>query len=242
VAQRLAIEAVRIVLPITLIAVATIALFDLYSATRVARWTLSNMIALSPATGLALGLAAFAFVAIVKWTLMGRYRPTVAPLWSRFVWFTEMVTTFYEYLAVPLLLDPLRGTPYLAFFLRILGATVGRRTFIETTDFTEFDLVSIGDDAALNEGCGCQTHLFEDRIMKLGPVAIGARSAIGSGSIVLYDASVGAEAKVGDLSIIMKGEAVPCRTSWEGSPARPACDHIGGSVDAIAVSNRSDAA
>jgi carbonic anhydrase/acetyltransferase-like protein (isoleucine patch superfamily) len=78
--------------------------------------------------------------------------------------------------------------------------------------------------------------------MKLGPVAIGARSTIGSGSIVLYGASVGADAKVGDLSIIMKGEVVPCRTSWEGSPARPAAVHRAVAIDAVAVLGRSDAA
>jgi non-ribosomal peptide synthetase-like protein len=237
VAQRLAIEAVRIVLPVALVAILTIALVDLYSAARGAHRSLSSVIALSPVAGLALGLAAFASVAIVKWTLMGRYQPTIAPLWSRFVWLTEFVTTFYEYLAVPFL-TPLRGTPFLAVFVRILGASVGRRAFIDTTDFTEFDLVSIGDDAALNE-CGIQTHLFEDRIMKVGPVAIGARTTIGSGSIVLYDASVSDEARVGDLSIIMKGEVLPSRTSWEGSPAGPASVHRTG---AIAVLGRSDAA
>jgi carbonic anhydrase/acetyltransferase-like protein (isoleucine patch superfamily) len=78
--------------------------------------------------------------------------------------------------------------------------------------------------------------------MKVGPVEIGARSAIGAGSIVLYGASVGAEAKVGDLSIIMKGEVVPCRTSWEGSPARPAADHLTDPDDAIDASGRSNAA
>jgi non-ribosomal peptide synthetase-like protein len=109
VAQRLAIEAVRIVLPIALVAVLTIALIDFYSAAREARWPLSSLIALSPLAGVSVGLAAFTFVASVKWTLMGRYKPTVAPLWSHFVWFTEMVTAFYEYLAVPLLLAPLRA-------------------------------------------------------------------------------------------------------------------------------------
>ena len=43
----------------------------------------------------------------------GRYRPITTPLWSLFVWRTELVTSTYENLVVPLLLEPLRGTPYI---------------------------------------------------------------------------------------------------------------------------------
>ena len=70
---------------------------------------------------------------------------------------------------------------------RLLGCKIGRRVFMETTDITEFDVVSIGDDTALNSDCGPQTHLFEDRVMKISTVDIGARCTLGGGSIVLYD-------------------------------------------------------
>ena len=52
-------------------------------------------------------------------------------------------------------------------FFRLMGCKIGKRVFTDTTDHSqEFDLVSIGDDAALNEDVGLQTHLFEDRVMK----------------------------------------------------------------------------
>jgi non-ribosomal peptide synthetase-like protein len=241
VAQRLVVESVRILLPIVVVAILTIALIDAFLAAWEAGWTFLSLIALLPAAGFGFGVASFAFVAALKWILAGRYRPVVAPLWSPFVWLTELVTTLYEYLAAPFLMG-LRGTPYLAIFLRLLGAKIGRRTFIDTVDFTEFDLVSIGDDAALNHNCGPQTHLFEDRVMKLGRVEIGARSTIGSGSIVLYDTSVGAEAMVGDLSIVMKGEVVPPGTSWEGSPARPAAVQSGGGGAVAGAAGQTDVA
>ena len=53
-------------------------------------------------------------------------------------------------------------------FLRLLGRKIGERVYADTTDITEFDLARVGDDAALNRNCGLQTHLFEDRVMKLG--------------------------------------------------------------------------
>jgi non-ribosomal peptide synthetase-like protein len=143
-------------------------------------------------------------------------------LWSTFVWRTELVTATYENLVVPNLLEPLRGTPWLPLYWRLLGCRVGKRCFIDTTDVTEPDLVFIGDDVAINEFAGLQTHLFEDRVMKVGPVVVQNRASIGSYCVVLYDAEVGEDCVLGDLSVIMKGESLPAGTNWEGSPASPA--------------------
>ncbi len=165
-------------------------------------------------------LACGAFVLALKWTVVGRYKVTTAPLWSPFVWRTELVTATYENLAVANLLEPLRGTPWIGVYLRLMGAKVGKRCYIDTTDLTEHDLVTIGDDVALNDFAGLQTHLFEDRVMKVGAIRIGDRATIGSLAIVLYDAEIGADAQLGDLSVVMKGETLPDGTNWEGSPAR----------------------
>ena len=180
------------------------------------------MMAAFPLLYLGFCLAAGGFVVLLKWLVIGRYEPIVRPLWSFFVWRTELVTSTYENLAVPLLLEPLKGTPYINLYLRLMGCRIGRRAYIDTTDITEFDLVRIGDDAALNEGAGLQTHLFEDRVMKVSAVEIGDRAVVGSMAIALYDSVVEADAQLGDLSVLMKGERLPAGTSWEGSPAQPA--------------------
>jgi non-ribosomal peptide synthetase-like protein len=159
-------------------------------------------------------------LAAIKWIVVGRYRATTAPLWSVFVWRSELVTATYENLAVPNLLEPLRGTFWLPAYLRLLGCKIGKRCFIDTTDITEHDLVEIGDDVAINELGGLQTHLFEDRVMKVSGVVVRDRATIGSLAIVLYDAEIGEDATLGDLSVVMKGESLPSGTSWEGSPAK----------------------
>jgi non-ribosomal peptide synthetase-like protein len=153
--------------------------------------------------------------------VIGRYRPVEKPLWNQFVWRSELVTSTYENLAVPFFVDMLRGTPFLPAYLRLLGCRIGRRVFMDTTDITEFDVVRIGDDAALNNDCGPQTHLLEDRVMKISTIEIGARCTIGGGSIVLYDTRMETESTLGELSMLMKGETLPAGTHWEGSPARP---------------------
>jgi len=220
IATRLSIEAIRTILSLTAFLVFFSALLsvvgDLDDLER------GGLVIISAFPFLYVGfcLACGAFVLALKWLVVGRYKARTAPLWSTFVWRTELVTATYENLAVANLLEPLRGTPWIGLYLRLMGAKVGKRCYIDTTDLTEHDLVTIGDDVALNDYAGLQTHLFEDRVMKVGAITVGDRATIGSLAIVLYDAEIGADAQLGDLSVVMKGESLPAGTNWEGSPAR----------------------
>jgi non-ribosomal peptide synthetase-like protein len=138
------------------------------------------------------------------------------------VWLSEAVTSTYESLAVPFLLDFTKGTPWLPFLLRLFGVKTGKRVWMNTTDITEHDMVTIGDDTAMNEDCGPQTHLFEDRVMKVGNIKIGKRCSIGARSIILYDSETGDDVNIDALSLVMKGESLQPDTQWIGSPVRPA--------------------
>ena len=218
--KRLSIEAIRAILSLT----AFLVFFSLMLSIVGTLSDLDNggliIVTTFPFLYVGFCLACGAFVLALKWAVVGRYQVTTAPLWSPFVWRTELVTATYENLAVANLLEPMKGTPWLPLYLRLMGARVGRRCYVDTTDLTEHDLVDIGDDVALNDFAGLQTHLFEDRVMKVGAIRIGDRATIGSLAIVLYDAEVGADAQLGDLSVVMKGETLPGGTNWEGSPAR----------------------
>lgn len=181
--------------------------------------SLPLLVLLFPMLYVVAGVGATLFAAAMKWLLMGRYRPCERPLWSVFVWKTELVTSLRENLADLYLLDVLKGTPFLGLFFRLLGTKVGRRVYLETTDLTEFDLVRLGDDAALNRDCTIQTHLFEDRVMKMSTIDVGARCSVGAVSLVLYDTAMEDGAALGSLSLLMKGEVLPAGTAWEGIPA-----------------------
>ncbi|WP_201747873.1 Pls/PosA family non-ribosomal peptide synthetase [Chitinophaga vietnamensis] len=168
-----------------------------------------------------LGLPAFIFTVLLKWVFTGRYKPQQNPMWTSQVWRSEGITSTYEALSVPFLLEYLKGTPWLPVLLRFLGVKTGRRVWLFTTDITEFDMVEIGSDTALNEDSGPQTHLFEDRVMKIGPIKIGRRSSVGARSIILYDSEIGDDVNLAPLSLVMKGEKLQSGTDWTGSPIRP---------------------
>ena len=142
-------------------------------------------------------------------------------MWTPCVWFSEGITSIVEMLLTPLLLSHLQGTPFLAWPFRLLGVKIGRQAFIDSTDITEFDMVSIGEHAVLSHDCGPQTHLFEDRVMKIGPVTIGARAVVGARAIPLYDTVMGDGSYLAPQSLLMKGEELPADSRWSGAPAEP---------------------
>ena len=169
-----------------------------------------------------MGLPAFLVSVVLKWLSVGKYKAEQKPMWTPRVWLSEAITSTYEALSVPFVLDFMRGTPWLPILLRFMGLKIGSRVYMNTTDITEFDMVQIGDDTAMNEDCGPQTHLFEDRVMKVGPIKIGKRCNIGARSIILYDSEIGDDVGIEPLSLIMKGENLQQGTNWGGSPVKPA--------------------
>ncbi len=173
------------------------------------------------AAGLLYGIGTYFFIAAIKWAFMGRYGKRSVPMWTPFVWLSEGVTNLYEGIAVPNFLRYLRGTPLLPVAMNVLGCHIGKGVYLDTTDITEFDCVTIGDYSELN-GLACpQTHLFEDRVMKIDHVTIGQRVYMGPRSAVLYSAVVADNAQLGALTLVMKGEFIPPASSWKGCPAAP---------------------
>jgi non-ribosomal peptide synthetase-like protein len=154
----------------------------------------------------------------VKWLVVGRYKPFEKPFWSAFVWRLEFVNALFEFMATPMGLDVLRGTPLLPWYLRLLGCRIGRGVYIDSTGFLEFDLTEVGDRAILDKDCILQTHLFEDRVLKGSRVRIGPDCQIGTQSIVLCDAEMKEGARIGALSLLMKGETLSAGQVWMGSP------------------------
>ena len=217
---RALIEGLRIVLPLAIaIGVGYLVVYGLMPHVDQGDWR-GLLLGLSKA-GLYYGIGSFLFVAVLKWLFIGKYKPRTAPMWTLFVWTTEAITNLYESIAVPNLLNMLRGTPLLPWALRLMGVHIGRGVYLDTTDVTEFDCAHIGEHAEMNGWTGPQTHLFEDRVMKIDHSRIGRGVTVRGRSTILYDAEVGDGVRLGPLSLVMKGERIPANTDWRGSPAVP---------------------
>jgi non-ribosomal peptide synthetase-like protein len=215
------IEAFRIIAPHAIvIAVGYTIVLNVMPLAGAGRWV--EVIASLAIDGLLYGLGTFVFIVAFKWLLMRRYRKCSVPMWTPFVWVSEAVTNMYEGITVPNFMRYLRGTPWLPLALNMLGSRIGKGVYLDTTDVTEFDCVTIGEYSEINALACPQTHLFEDRVMKIDHVIIGRRVYMGPRSSVLYSATVADDVRLGALTLVMKGEYIPPASSWQGCPAAPA--------------------
>ena len=224
--QRATIEFFRVILPPTGYITLTSLLFS-WIVLLQEDFYLHEMLLLFPFLYAAAGALSAGFVVVTKWLLVGRYQSCEKPLWNTFVWRNELVNALQEHLANNFIVGVLEGTPFICWFFRLMGAKIGRRVYLETTDMTEFDLVRIGDDATVNADCTLQTHLFEDRVMKMSTIELGARCCVGGNSLVLYDTRMAEGAVLDGLSLLMKGESLPAGTRWQGIPARTPAGDVG---------------
>ncbi|MCW1804325.1 Pls/PosA family non-ribosomal peptide synthetase [Brachybacterium squillarum] len=170
---------------------------------------------------LAGSVAASLMAVLAKWLVVGRHREGEHGLWTSFVWRNELADTFTEVLAAPWFARVTTGSPALVWWLRAMGARIGRGVWCESYWLPETDLVTLGAGATVNRGCVVQTHLFHDRVLSMDTVTLDAGATLGPGSVILPAARIDRHATVGPVSLVMRGERVPPGTRWTGNPISP---------------------
>ncbi|CAJ1933275.1 unnamed protein product [Sphenostylis stenocarpa] len=104
----------------------------------------------------------------------------------------------------------LRGTVFLKFWFKMLGARIGSSVLLDTVDITDPSLVSIGDEVIIAEGALVQSHEVKNGILCLRPIRIGKCSSIGpyaviqKGSVIEEGAEIQALQKVGQDQHVFK--------------------------------------
>ncbi|MGV3072772.1 Pls/PosA family non-ribosomal peptide synthetase [Corynebacterium phoceense] len=214
-----AVETLRLLAPMTsamLLAAVLGGLLWLLDAYGLAvAWLVSGLLLM------AAGAVGVAITVAVKWICVGRHVPGDHPLWSSFVWLNELQDAFVESVAAPWFFQHAGGTGAMNMALRALGVHIGRGAWIESYWFPETDLITVGDGASVGPGTVVQTHLFQDRVMSLDTVTLGAGATLAAHSVALPAASVGRGATVGPGSLVMRGDRVPAGTVWQGNPIEP---------------------
>ncbi|KAG2173873.1 hypothetical protein INT43_005293 [Umbelopsis isabellina] len=223
---RMSVEVWRVVLPSLFFSISSFTLF--YTTTYLNELSLVNELIfwlLFPFAYILSGVYCCLMVALLKYLIIWEYKPRESPLWSFYVWRAELIGGLEESLANPIFANHVRGTPFLPWWFRLLGAKIGRNVWMETTMITESDLLSIGDDCVIRADCTLQTHLFEDRVMKMSHLKIGNGCEIGACSVTLYDGIMEDHSSLGDFSLLMKGETLVTGSSMIGIPAQPVANH-----------------
>jgi non-ribosomal peptide synthetase-like protein len=176
------------------------------------------MVLATPVVLFAAGLVGALATIAAKWALIGRYRADSHPYWSTFVWRDEIINSLQEVVAGGWLLMSFLGTPLMSWYLRAMGARVGHDVHVGSMALTEFDQITLDDGCAVNRHAVVETHLFQDRVMQIGPSRMRQGSSIGPRSAILPDTEVGEHTHLGMRSVAMRGETLPPRTRWVGAP------------------------
>jgi non-ribosomal peptide synthetase-like protein len=210
-------ETARFVLPI--VPVLSFLVY-LWGVERAAAGSVLRLLIAIPLVTLGTALLPVVVALATKWLLLGRMRPGMRPLWSswasRWDFYCVVWNVYVRDLAAEL-----RWTALLVVLLRAAGVRIGRGVVLDgrfAEDLPDPDMITIEDGATV-EGT-FQAHTFEDRVLKNGPVVVRAGATVAHNAVLLYGADVGANARVGPQSVIMKHERLLPGIDYEGFPIR----------------------
>lgn len=159
------------------------------------------------------------FGLVLKWVLLGRVKPAVHSLWSFWVTRWEFhYITWDLYVAGPL--SALEGTLLLNWFLRLMGARIGRQVMLGSgfAFIIDHDMLEFQDGATVT--CMFQAHTFEDRVLKIDHVLIRKEASVGTGAVLLYGADIGERTIVSPHSVVMKHERLLPDRQYAGCPTQ----------------------
>ncbi|WP_395094490.1 amino acid adenylation domain-containing protein [Armatimonas sp.] len=158
-------------------------------------------------------------ILVLKWLLLGKTRPGTHPLWSCWCSRWDFLYVAWGVYARGTL-TALEGTPMLTSYLRAMGLKLGRGVVLGSgfSQVVDPDMIEIGDGATVT--AAFQAHTFEDRVLKLNKVRIGAYATVGSNTVPLYGAVIGEGTYVAPHSVIMKDELLLPGQHYEGAPTR----------------------
>ncbi len=154
---------------------------------------------------------------LAKWTLIGRWKPQQIPIWSLEYFRFWLVKTLVRLNPVVLFV----GSPIFNFYLRALGAKIGRDVLILSPHVPVCtDLLTIGDNAVVSKDSFFSCYSAHDGVIHIGPVNIGKNAFVGEITVLEIGSSLSDGAQLGHSSSLHFGQAVPAGERRCGSPAR----------------------
>ncbi len=211
-------EALRFALPVLPFLV-TMAWLSLLARSEQVFSRMTFFLVAVPLATLAAAAVLCGLVGVLKWGLLGRVQPGQHGLWSCWASRWDFVYVAWGQLARPAL-QQLEGTLLLNACLRAMGMTIGRRVVLGPgfAQVVDPDMIYIEDGATVN--AMFQAHTFEDRVLKIDHVHIRHHATLGSATVPLYGADIGAGTHVAPHSVVMKRERLAAGLHYQGAPTR----------------------
>jgi non-ribosomal peptide synthetase-like protein len=162
------------------------------------------------------GLAAAPIV--LKWVLIGRWKPRQIRIWS---------LDYLRFWAVKTLIrvNPFvlfAGSPLYLVYLRLLGARIGKGVVIFSRAVPACpDLLTIGDNTVIQKNSYFLCYRARTGFIETGPVTLGRNVLVSESTVLDIGTSMGNDTQLGHASSLQTSQAVPDGQVWHGSPAVP---------------------
>lgn len=114
-----------------------------------------------------------------------------------------------------------RATPLWTMHLRLGGARLGKRVYVNSLGVSDYNLLECGDDVVIGASVHLSGHTVESGVVKTAHVRLGDNVTIGIGSVIEIGVEVGADAQVGAMSFVPKYTKLPGGVVYVGVPAAP---------------------
>lgn len=158
------------------------------------------------------------FPVVAKWTLVGRWKEDVFPVWGlRYLRFWTVKVLLH---ANPMVVFV--GNPLYVLYLRALGARIGKGvTILSPTVPVCTDLLEIGAGTVISKDSVFLCYRAHAGRIQTGPVTLGKDAFVGERTILEINTALGDGAQLGHTSALQPGESIPAGQRWHGSPAEP---------------------
>jgi serine acetyltransferase len=132
--------------------------------------------------------------------------------WARYMAATHLVRMFAGSL--------FRGSPYWTAYLRLSGARLGRRVYVNSLAVGDYNLLHFGDDVVVGADVHISGHTVEGGFVRTAPVKVGSNVTIGVGCVIDIGVEIGSGCQLGAMTLVPKHQKLPPGGIYVGIPAR----------------------
>jgi hypothetical protein len=113
-----------------------------------------------------------------------------------------------------------RASPIWTAHLRLAGAKLGRRVYVNSLELNDYNLLHFEDDVVIGADAHLSGHTVERGVVKTAAVHLGRNTTVGVGSIVDIGVTTGPNCEIGALSFVPKNMSLEGDAIYAGIPVK----------------------
>lgn len=114
----------------------------------------------------------------------------------------------------------LRATPIWNWYMRMNGARLGRRVWVNSLDVTDHCLLEFGDDVVIGAGVHLSGHTVERGVLRTASVRLARGVTVGINANIEIGVEAGEECQIGAMSAVPKFSRLDGHSTYVGAPVR----------------------